>query len=73
MDARRLATRILKQLMERTDLSVKQMWKTAESLYNERFNGSEEQLFAVSMMLPILSHIDKSEIESDVYGMLREI
>ena len=59
--------------MGRTDLSVDFVWKTVERLYEGGPDGSDEQLFATSIMLNLLSHADKSEIKNDVYDKLRSM
>jgi hypothetical protein len=71
--ARRLAGTILRKLVERTDLSVGQKYEAATLLYSWNPERSEERLFATSVMITLLSHVERSGIKSDVYDMLRSM
>jgi Cdc6-like AAA superfamily ATPase len=53
-EERRLATEMLRKLLEQPNLSVEQVWETAVSLYQNSSSGSEEEQLATELLKSLL-------------------
>jgi hypothetical protein len=69
-EARELASRKLREILKRADLSGEQVCQTAISLYNRNLAGAETRLLVAIMWLIIFSRSDKPKIKDDVYPVL---
>jgi hypothetical protein len=61
---------MLASLLQRPELSIDQTRQIAKSLYYSSPEGSEEELFATSILLALLSHTDN---QRDVYRILKRM
>ncbi len=70
-DDKPIATSMLSTLLKREDLTTKQEWETAVSLYYHSAKGSDARLLATSILLKQLSSSGVLENEKDVYSIFR--